>query len=46
MVGAIWNAGRGKITLEDIKQSLEKPAVKKLGATAPPEGLYLVEVHY
>ncbi len=46
MVGAIWNAGRGKISIEDIKQSLIEPSVKKLGATAPPEGLYLVEVHY
>lgn len=46
MVGAIWNAGRGKITIEDIKQSLANPVIKKLGATAPPEGLYLIEVHY
>jgi tRNA pseudouridine38-40 synthase len=46
MVGAIWNAGRGKISIADILSSLQNPVQKKLGAVAPPEGLYLVEVHY
>lgn len=46
MVGALWNLGRGKITLEDLKKSLIIPSSKRLGATAPPQGLYLVEVHY
>lgn len=46
MVGALWNLGRGKITLEDLKKSLIVPSSKRLGATAPPQGLYLVEVHY
>lgn len=46
MVGAIWNVARGKITLETLKESLEKPMTQRLGAVAPPEGLYLVEVHY
>ncbi len=46
MVGAVWSVGRGKVTLSDIQHSLESPAIKKLGPTAPPEGLYLKEVHY
>lgn len=46
MMGAIWNLGRGKITLEDLEKSLKSPLSKRLGATAPPQGLYLVEVHY
>lgn len=46
MVGAIWNAGRGKIGLDLIEKSLSEKMEKRLGAVAPPEGLYLVEVHY
>jgi tRNA pseudouridine38-40 synthase len=50
MMGALWSLGRGKITLEDLKKSLEPnqgaPLAKRLGATAPPQGLYLKEVHY
>jgi tRNA pseudouridine38-40 synthase len=50
MMGALWNLGRGKITLEDLQKALtaplETPRAKRLGATAPPQGLYLKEVHY
>lgn len=46
MMGALWNLGRGKITLEDLSKSLVIPRPKRLGATAPPQGLYLLEVHY
>jgi tRNA pseudouridine38-40 synthase len=46
MVGATWNVGRRKVTLADLQHSLESPSIKKLGPTAPPEGLYLKEVHY
>lgn len=46
MMGAIWNLGRGKITLLDLQNSLKTPQSKRLGATAPPQGLYLIEVHY
>lgn len=46
-MGAIWNLGRGKITLENLEESLKGgPLLKRLGATAPPQGLYLIEVHY
>jgi len=50
MMGALWSLGRGKISLETLENSL-KPTVggirqKRLGATAPPQGLYLKEVFY
>jgi tRNA pseudouridine38-40 synthase len=46
MMGAVWSLGRGKITLEDLKKSLKTKQDQRLGATAPPQGLYLKEVHY
>lgn len=46
MMGALWALGRGKITLEDLEKSLKIPQAQRLGPTAPPQGLYLVEVHY
>jgi tRNA pseudouridine38-40 synthase len=46
MVGALWNVGRGKITIKDLEASLLHKSDVRLGAVAPPEGLYLKEVHY
>ena len=50
MMGALWSLGRGKISLEDLENSLrpihKTRHHKRLGATAPPQGLYLKEVHY
>ncbi len=46
LMGAIWNIGRGKITLEDLKQALGPNKVQRLGPVAPPEGLYMVRVNY
>lgn len=46
MMGALWSLGRKKITLSDLEKSLKIPKAKRLGATAPPQGLYLKEVHY
>lgn len=46
MMGALWSLGRGKISLEDLEKSLKTPLSQRLGATAPPQGLYLKEVHY
>lgn len=46
MMGALWSLGRGKITLAELEKSLKIPCPKRLGATAPPQGLYLLEVHY
>lgn len=46
LMGAIWNVGRGKITLEELKNSLGPTRVQRLGPTAPPNGLYMVRVNY
>lgn len=46
MMGALVSLGKGKITLEDLEKSLKTPLANRLGPTAPPQGLYLVEVHY
>ncbi len=46
LMGALWNIGRGKISLEEFKDSLESKKVKRLGPVAPPEGLYMVRVNY
>lgn len=46
LVGALWNVGRGKISLEEFQSSLKSPRRERLGVTAPPEGLYLVRVNY
>jgi tRNA pseudouridine38-40 synthase len=46
LVGALWNVGRGKISLEEFKKSLNPPRGERLGAVAPPEGLYLARVNY
>ena len=46
IVGALWNVGRGKITLEQFRASLSAPKTDKLGIVAPPEGLYMVRVNY
>lgn len=48
MMGALWNLGLGKISLQDLENSLKEnnPLLRRLGPTAPPQGLYLKEVHY
>jgi tRNA pseudouridine38-40 synthase len=46
LVGAMWNVGRGKITIEQLEASLKPPRVQRLGPVAPPEGLYMVRVNY
>ncbi len=46
MMGALVSLGKGKITLEDLEKSLRMPLSNRLGPTAPPQGLYLKEVHY
>ncbi len=46
IMGALVSLGKGKITLEDLEKSLKTPLKNRLGATAPPQGLYLKEVHY
>lgn len=46
IVGALWNVGRGKISLEEFEKSLKPPRRDRLGIVAPPEGLYLARVNY
>jgi tRNA pseudouridine38-40 synthase len=46
LMGAIWNVGRGKVTLEEFKASLNKTKLPRLGPVAPPSGLYMVRVNY
>lgn len=46
MVGALWNLGRHKITLEDFKESLQVARESRYGIVAPPDGLYLYRVDY
>lgn len=46
LVGALWNAGTGKLTLSDFSKSLSLPYQQKLGICAPAEGLYMYKVNY
>lgn len=46
MVGTMIEAGLGKITPESISDILTEKNRNLAGITAPPQGLYLVEVHY
>ena len=46
LMGAVWNVGRGKISLEEFESSLTSVKTERMGATAPPQGLYMVRVNY
>ncbi|HXH75570.1 MAG TPA: tRNA pseudouridine(38-40) synthase TruA [Bacteriovoracaceae bacterium] len=46
LVGAVWNVGRGKITVNDLQAALSAEKTQRLGPVAPPEGLYMVRVNY
>ncbi|MFZ4714013.1 MAG: tRNA pseudouridine(38-40) synthase TruA [Bacteriovoracaceae bacterium] len=47
IMGTIWEAGRGKIGVEEIRKHLKGESFsKKLAAVAPPQGLYLSFVSY
>lgn len=46
IMGAVWNVGRGKITLEEFRSALGPTKVQRLGPVAPPNGLYMVRVNY
>lgn len=46
LMGAVWNIGRGKINLEDLRNSLGPEKVQRLGPVAPANGLYMVRVNY
>jgi tRNA pseudouridine38-40 synthase len=46
LMGAVWNVGRGKISVNDLVAALGPNKVQKLGAVAPAQGLYMVRVNY
>lgn len=46
IVGTLVEVGRGKIEPEEVKRILVLKDRRKAGPTAPPHGLYLVEVKY
>jgi tRNA pseudouridine38-40 synthase len=46
MVGTLKLVGEGKWTARDVKQALDARDRAAAGATAPPDGLYLVAVKY
>lgn len=46
LMGALWNIGRGKITLQEFQSALSPEKTHRLGPVAPPEGLYMVRVNY
>lgn len=46
MVGSLVLVGRGKWRKSDLERALQARDRRKGGPTAPPEGLYLVEVRY
>lgn len=46
MVGTLIEVGKGKISGEEFKRILEARDRRQAGITAPPQGLFLVEVKY
>ncbi|MFN8369443.1 MAG: tRNA pseudouridine(38-40) synthase TruA [Bacteriovoracaceae bacterium] len=44
MVGTMWNVGRGKISLDTVRDALECKTTGKLSPVAPASGLYLSRV--
>jgi tRNA pseudouridine38-40 synthase len=46
MVGTLLKAGAGKLSKEALRAILDAKDRKKAGVAAPPQGLYLYQVHY
>lgn len=46
LVGTALDVGLGRRTLDDVRVALEMGERARAGRTAPPDGLYLVEVRY
>jgi tRNA pseudouridine38-40 synthase len=46
MAGTLLDVGRGRLSLEDVRQLFEAPNRARSGPTAPPQGLCLVSVEY
>ena len=46
LVGAMLDVSKEKNSIEDIKEALEYPEIKKQFTTAIPNGLYLNKIKY
>lgn len=46
IVGSLFNLGRKKVGLLELEESLRVRLDQKLGAVAPPQGLYLNKIFY
>ena len=46
MVGLLIKVGENKLSTKDVERILESKDRTKSGKTAPPQGLYLVNVKY
>ncbi len=46
IAGTLLAAGRGEISADEVEHAIELGDKNSVGATAPPHGLTLVEVHY
>lgn len=46
IVGSIWHVGRGKLSLQDLENTLKNGSKKRIGEVAPPDGLYKVKTWY
>jgi len=46
IVGTVLEVGRGKVSIDEFRDVLEKRDRNLAGATAPAQGLTLVKVHY
>ena len=46
IVSAIWDVGRGRLSLSDIEDALSNPSGGHICSVAPPYGLYKMKVEY
>lgn len=46
VVGMCINVGTGKVTLEEVREAMNRQNRLKKSTSAPPEGLYLTDIRY
>jgi tRNA pseudouridine38-40 synthase len=46
IVGTLLEVGQGKLSLYDFQQIIEKKNRGEAGASAPAQGLFLVDIEY
>ena len=46
IVGTLLEVGKGKLSVEEFKQIIEKQDRGAAGASAPAHGLFLVDIEY